>query len=434
MKANRTNNKFFQKASRLRALGALAPEFHFGFKQHRPGPEDKFIKLPFKRSWIVILISGVFFAAFCIPYFTIGPFFSDMGSNNLFDLVFGLFSLFWLTGWTVGVVILGLLFLCTLLGRESLTISHGQVLLRLELLGLGVGASYKAQGIEDLRRESPDANTGTQWRGEHLAFDYSGETIAFGSDIDNVVAGEITDAITNIAIKNAPELVEVTGPDHKVKEAIVELESGKQDTLITTGTTDFYSLSTRALIIVNLIPLLGVFFAGWSIGEIMLLFWAESAVIGFYNLLKMWVIGRWSLLMIGPFFVGHYGAFMVVHLLFIYALFQAGMDSVDPTVSEVLSDFLQLWPALIGLLISHGISYRQNFLGRMEYRNRTINQQMVEPYKRIIVMHVTIIFGGFMAMAFSTPLLALVLLIGLKIIVDVKAHFGEHNRHLKTVS
>ena len=154
-----------------------------------------------------------------------------------------------------------------------------------------------------MRRESPDANTGTQWRGKHLAFDCGGEIIAFGSDIDDVIAGETTDTITNIAIKNAPELVEVTGSDHKVKEATIELASGEHDTLITTEITDFYSLSTRALIIVNLIPLLGMFFP-----------------------------------------------------------------------VEVL------------------------------------------------------------AMAFSTPLLALVLPIGLQIIVDVKVYPGEHNRHLKTAS
>jgi len=49
-------------------------------------------------------------------------------------------------------------------------------------------------------------------------------------------------------------------------------------------------------------------------------------------------------------------------------------------------------------------------------------------------MHVTIIFGGFLVMAFNAPLMALTLLIVLKIIVDVNAHIGEHNKHQKSAS
>jgi hypothetical protein len=434
MNSNKSKNKFLQRATRLRALGVLAPEFHFGFRLKRGADGDRFFSLPFKRSWILIVLAGCIFAAFCIPYFTIGPLFGDMGSNDLFDLVFSLFSLFWLTGWTVGVVILGLVFLGALVGKEILIVSPGQVLLRIEILGFGVGVNYKGQAIENLRRETPDAGAGTQWRGEHLALDYGGETIGLGSDIDDSLATEIRDAIILIGIGKASAISMDEDTGTNTENLGADLVPALDDLPVVIEKTSLTSLSTKALIIVNLIPLIGVLFYGWSIGDIMLLFWAESAVVGFYNLLKMWVIGRWSILMIGPFFVGHYGGFMVVHLLFIYALFQAGIEELDPTVSEVFADFVQLWPALIGLLISHGISYRQNFLGRGEYHNRTINHQMGEPYKRIIVMHVTIIFGGFLVMAFNTPLLALILLIVLKIIVDVKAHLGEHNKHLKNSS
>jgi hypothetical protein len=128
----------------------------------------------------------------------------------------------------------------------------------------------------------------------------------------------------------------------------------------------------------------------------------------------------------GPFFIGHYGAFMVVHLLFIYALFQDGMDNRDSSAAEVFADFAILWPALLALFISHGISYVQNFIGRREYRGRQIRDQMGEPYKRIIVMHVTIIFGGMLTMMLGTLLPALAMLILLKTAVDLKAHLAEH--------
>ena len=41
-------------------------------------------------------------------------------------------------------------------------------------------------------------------------------------------------------------------------------------------------------------------------------------------------------------------------------------------------------------------------------------------------MHVTLIFGGFLVLALDSRLLALTLLIGMKIVVDIKAHIKEH--------
>lgn len=41
-------------------------------------------------------------------------------------------------------------------------------------------------------------------------------------------------------------------------------------------------------------------------------------------------------------------------------------------------------------------------------------------------MHVTIIFGGWLILALGAPILALVLLIGLKIVSDGRAHHKEH--------
>lgn len=192
------------------------------------------------------------------------------------------------------------------------------------------------------------------------------------------------------------------------------------------------SLSSVALVAANCIPLLGVLLADWRIGDIMLLFWAESAVVGFFNLLKMWWIGRWSVLLMGPLFVGHYGAFMAGHLLFIYGFFRNGFGSTDGSVGQVAHDFLQLWPALLAIFISHGISFRWNFLGRREYLGRKASDQMNEPYKRIVIMHLTIILGGFFALALNSALPALLLLILFKILVDMRAHLKEHGGTIRS--
>ena len=51
---------------------------------------------------------------------------------------------------------------------------------------------------------------------------------------------------------------------------------------------------------------------------------------------------------------------------------------------------------------------------------------MSDPYKRIFVMHLTVIFGGFIVLLLETPLAALLLLILLKIYADARAHRHQH--------
>lgn len=92
--------------------------------------------------------------------------------------------------------------------------------------------------------------------------------------------------------------------------------------------------SEIALIVSNLIPLYGVLFLKWTVFSVLILYWLESAVIGFYNILKMYVAGSFAppfsisgifgLLRKIPlilFFMVHYGGFMLIHGLFIFVIF-----------------------------------------------------------------------------------------------------------------
>ena len=439
---------------RFKKLGPMAPKLRFGLRLDSGQADVNFFRLPFRRSPIFILVSFGFLAAFSIPYFTAGDFLAGSEDDSLFSLVFVLFSLFWFLGWSVGVLFLLAVFLLVCFGTEVLQIRPGWLTIRIEVLRLGIGMEFRAEAIDKLRwvpavegmkavgtvenvdsMESVDSmertegnDSGHSWRGDHMAFDYSGETIRFGSSINQAKAIQVSNCINELAVAQSPGIA-LTETRSQSADSV---ESATGLTALTDSRTarrledpGLQAASTRILVLANLIPLLGVLLDGWRIGDIMLLFWAESAIIGFFNVLKMWMIGRWSILFLGPFFVGHFGGFMVGHLLFIYALFLSGPESLDPSVSQVFTDFMGLWPALLGLTVSHAISFRLNFLGRQEYHNKTINQQMSAPYKRIIIMHMTIIFGGFLTMAFETPLLALVLLIVLKIVVDVKAHVKE---------
>ena len=156
---------------------------------------------------------------------------------------------------------------------------------------------------------------------------------------------------------------------------------------------------------------------GWDLGSVLVLYWAESAVIGFFNICKIIVIGRWAALVTVPFFLGHFGGFMAVHFLFIYTIFVEGLqnDSAGGDLGTVAQLFIGLWPALAALFASHAFSFFQNFIGRREYLKRTVQTQMSEPYSRIIFMHMILIFGGGVTMFLGEATPVLLVVIGLKI-------------------
>ena len=80
----------------------------------------------------------------------------------------------------------------------------------------------------------------------------------------------------------------------------------------------------------------------------------------------------------------------------------------------IASDPVAVALVLIGLFISHGISYRLNYIGRGEYLRTSVSEQMAAPYGRLVVLHVTIILGGMAIALTGAPAAAVLVLVLLK--------------------
>ena len=187
--------------------------------------------------------------------------------------------------------------------------------------------------------------------------------------------------------------------------------------------------SVVALLFANAFPVVGVLAFGWRLADVMLLFWAETAVIGLFNVLKMFRIGGVRAVPLVGFFCVHFGIFMFVHLMFLVSMVLTSDAPVHGPVDALtaVSESASTWRlGLVGLLASHGLSFVANFLGRREFEERTLQQQMGRPYGRVIVMHFAILLGGFATMALGAPSALLVLLIAGKVALDVSAHRREH--------
>jgi hypothetical protein len=389
---------------------------------------------PFRKSWVAITILLAMDVAFILPaVFTFRQVIESWaGFDSLFDLVIALFLSAWLLGWSTAPIIMTSILLLMLFGREVIRVGPGAFEIFLGLPVLGVIARYDVAKMRNLRLEKPAARSRKSWRGPHFCFDYGANRVAFGSSVSDgelVELGGRIQSASGVTIRQGDALpeemaanwdpVKDSDPSARVDEEPV---AGPALTLA--------SPSTVTLIIANLVPLAGTVFLGWNLSDVMVLYWAESAVIGFFNVCKMAVIGRWGVLLTGPFFIGHFGGFMAVHFLFIYTLFVKGLEGGESSagnLDEVAQLFVNLWPALLALFLSHAFSFYRNFLGRNEYRGRTMRKQMSEPYSRIIFMHLVIIFGGGLSLFLGEPAPVLLIVIGLKIIFDVKAHLKEHD-------
>jgi hypothetical protein len=411
----------------------LKPSLKFGFDQS--GDDGSFRRVfPFRRSWIAITALLIMDVIFTIPAVTT---FSQAVTEwerfeSLFDLVMALFLSAWLLGWVIAPLIMTTILILMLFGREVLKASPGIVEIFIGIPLLGVTARYDISKMRNLRFEQPPKKSGRSWRRSHLIFDYGANNVAVGSAITgDEVAGlrNQLQTASGAKIRHGDALPSEIEMEWKPeKETVSKLSAS--DPVINREPLSMTSMSTLILVFANLIPIAGSAFLGWNLADVMVLYWTESAVIGFFNVCKMIVIGRWVALLSGTFFIAHFGAFMAVHFLFVFTIF------VEPTQSEPASSgdlanvaqlFITLWPALAVLFISHAFSFYTNFLGRQEYQGRTLNDQMSEPYSRIIFMHMVLIFGGGLTMILGGPVLILIIVIALKIYFDVKAHLKQHS-------
>ncbi len=204
-------------------------------------------------------------------------------------------------------------------------------------------------------------------------------------------------------------------------------------------------ISLAALVLVNLVPILGVLWFGWDVGALVILYWSENLVIGFYTIVKMLVVSPVGGLFSSLFFLMHFGGFCAVHGLFVMTLLldtEPAFPAADswPLVLifvglliSVVSGVLAMAPpewliAFAALWLSHGVSLLQNFFLRGERERTSLSALMSAPYGRVVILHLAIIFGGFAVMALGESVFLLLILVTLKLVLDIQLHQREHRR------
>lgn len=230
--------------------------------------------------------------------------------------------------------------------------------------------------------------------------------------------------------------------------------------------------SAWMLIAVNLALIFAVITWQWNVFDIVFLYWVENLVIGAINVLKMLFcypdinamaggadknilretamqkgyseerttkIMKWAPIVLNlgaklffiPFFIIHYGMFCYGHGVFVFALFSDGsLNTGAKDATEALKMLTPHMRLAIGLLAaSHLFSFLRNFIGANEYKHTNPVALMMRPYGRIVVLHLTILLGGMLAMVFGDPIGLLIVLILFKTLVDLAMHQAERNKY-----
>lgn len=174
-------------------------------------------------------------------------------------------------------------------------------------------------------------------------------------------------------------------------------------------------LSLGLSVAVNLALLAGVLVLGWPAGNVFLLFWCENAVLGLVTLVRILTAeapddpGRRSRVRltvgsserevspgtrvgVAAFFCLHYGIFCAVHLVFTVVV--AAAIGIDRSWA-----FLGL-PVVL-LLVRYAVELATTWFGGRGLRGNTSPRAaMMQPYPRVVVLHLAVLlaFGAGIAL------------------------------------
>lgn len=195
----------------------------------------------------------------------------------------------------------------------------------------------------------------------------------------------------------------------------------------------------------NLLPLAGILFWGWDAFILLVLYWLETAVIGFWMMMRILSLPTGTLgdfttngkkapatrIGLALFLIVHAGMFMGVHFVFLWSLFSGDWSKRVHGPIDFVRELVigtGLWLPLLVLFFARGAAFLYETVGAPMIAR--LNRRTTPPadpdaaghiigsfYVRIVVMHCAIIFGGFLS--FLGSIGPLIVMVALKTAVDL---------------
>ncbi len=174
----------------------------------------------------------------------------------------------------------------------------------------------------------------------------------------------------------------------------------------------------------------GVLSLGWDWRQMIVLYWFSNITVGITSLIDMfrssvnivevqkgmnfpippasvWV----AKLIASGFFCLHYGIFTLVHGIFVFAIADGAFTATSNLEPINMTQIILSWLAVLVISIL------------LKFVQPTPAQDLMAvlraPYKRIIVLHLSIIFGAFVVQLIGLPSAAALLLVGLNSVLEL---------------
>lgn len=198
------------------------------------------------------------------------------------------------------------------------------------------------------------------------------------------------------------------------------------------------------LILINLLPVYGVWFDGWDAKEVFLVYCLETIIIGFFTLTKLgiatavrkrdWWENNGSRTMVSGlffmfFFLIHYGLFVVVQTSLFFGVISFHNATGPSTILEFILQPNQYlgsegWLLLWAFVFGYGYENLIGFILNKEYRTKSFGRIMFEPYMRIFIQQFTVILGSFVLM-FNADKIFIVIFAAAKIFFTVFINYED---------
>ncbi len=198
--------------------------------------------------------------------------------------------------------------------------------------------------------------------------------------------------------------------------------------------------SIATVVIFNLIPLLGVVFFRWSIKQVLLVYWLETALFVLAQPIRGLARRGWRTIGQQLAVTAHACVFTGAHAFFLLSMLygiqwdeadQDGLSWSAPTrgapgqwLDQALADIPLA--AIVMVAIVSCVSLGSQLPGLRRARRADMaagrNSGDIDTrslYGPVVIMHVSVIFGGFVILSLNSPIGLLLLLITLKIGYDL---------------
>jgi Family of unknown function (DUF6498) len=201
------------------------------------------------------------------------------------------------------------------------------------------------------------------------------------------------------------------------------------------------SLSDVFMILINLIPLWGVWFDGWDPKQMFMIYCAESIIVGLFTILKMLIVTQikkkdiWenngAQTMVSGyffilFFILHYGFFVSIQLAFFFNA-SGLLHSMNPI--GILLAFPSLMDnytkgLLLGFIAVYALLMLKDFIFTGEFRNVSLGKLMFSPYMRIFVQQFAVI-TGVIFLSFGGGKIFMLIFVSVKIFFEVFVNYDR---------